>query len=39
MDDRADLNATVGGYRLMTDLDTGTGAFPTAGQFATGLHL
>ena len=39
VDDSAYFNAQVVGYRELTDLNTGVGPFPTAAQFATGLHL
>ena len=39
VDDTAYYNATLVGYRQMTDLNTGVGPFPTVAQFLNGLNL
>lgn len=38
VDDTGTLDARVVGYESMTDVDTGTNAFPTAAQFSGGLY-
>lgn len=38
-DDTTTLNAKIAGYESMSDVDTGTGMFPTIAQQATGLWV
>lgn len=38
VDDSADLSARIVGYEVMSDIDTGTGCFPTPAQMAGGLY-
>jgi hypothetical protein len=38
VDDTATLHMTVRGWETMTDVDTGTSAFPTVAEYASGLY-